>query len=65
MPASSRGTEPFNFFAEALIGKGRFGNPIIKPGITVITDNCGLHHAILTEQALTGMLHDDGVTYIS
>ena len=41
----SNGLELLNFFAEALVEKDVLENPLLKPGDTVIMDNCGFHHA--------------------
>ena len=36
------------------------GNSILNVGDTVVMDNCGFHHAIITEQVLRRMLNDQG-----
>ena len=53
-----------NFFAEALEQKDVLGNPMLKPGDTVIMDNCGLHHARHIEPALRNMLARNGCTLL-
>ena len=44
------GLELLNFFAEVLNNVDELGNPLLTFEDTVVMDNCGFHHAILTEQ---------------
>ena len=52
----SNGLELLNFFQECLQIEDMFGNPVLKPGDTVIMDNCGFHHGRHTEPILEDML---------
>ena len=58
---ASNGIELLNFFAEVLDEVDAFGNPLLKRGYTVIMDNCGFHHGVMTEPVLRRMLADHGV----
>ena len=64
LPGPSNGMELLNFFAEVLNNVDELGNPVLKVGDIVVMDNCGFHHAILTEQALRRMLGDHGVELV-
>ena len=58
------GLELLNFFSEALEEKDVLENPVLKPGDTVIMDNCGFHHARHVEPALTNMLAQNECTLL-
>ena len=43
------GLELLNFFQQSLEVEDIFGHSLLKPGDTVIIDNCGFHHGRHTE----------------
>ena len=62
---ASNGLEMLNFFQFVTDEvKDRLGNPVIKPGDTVIMDNCGFHHGNFAEPALRNLLQDCGASLI-
>ena len=60
----SNGLELLNFFEESLEEEDIFGNSLLKPGDTIIMDNCGFHHARHIEPALVDMLAGVGCNLI-
>ena len=61
---ASNGLELLNFFQEALEIEDIFGNPVLKPGDTVIMDNCGFHHGQHTEPILENMVEEVGCNLV-
>ena len=60
----SNGLELLNFFEEAFQAEDIFGNPVLKPGDTVIMDNCGFHHGRHVEPTLTDVLAQVGCNLV-
>ena len=61
---ASNGIELLNFFAEVLDEVDGFGNPLLKRVDTVIMDNSGFHHGVITEPVLRRMLADHAVDWL-
>ena len=64
LPGASNGLEMLNFFAEAVEQRDLFDNLVIKPGDTVIMDNCGFHHGAHTEPILRNIIAQCGARLI-
>lgn len=53
-----------DFFLDALQEHDRFGNYILRPGDTVVMDNCGFHHSRFSEHYLNMILNQSGVDLV-
>ena len=60
----SNGQHLVNFFLEAIQETDENGQFVLKRGDTVIMDNCGFHHARITEAHLRHILGNVGISLI-
>ena len=60
----SNGDELVSFFDYVTETEDSFGMPVLMPDDIVIMDNCGFHHARVTERAVRDILEDVGVQLV-
>ena len=60
----SNGDELVSFFEYVLETEDALGVPVLMPDDIVVMDNCGFHHARVTERAVREILEDAGVQLI-